>query len=186
MRRLPLFNFLGPVLTPEECDRVIAMAEMTTLRPGTIEGPEKLNAGLRNSSITFLPPGGEAAWLYDKVIKTALQSNKEVWGFQLDAAEKIQIARYETDQHYVGHLDIGSDGPNALRKLSVVIQLSDPADYEGGDLIFYINSEKLMSAPRTRGEMILFPSYVLHQAKPVTSGRRYSLANWIIGREPFR
>lgn len=186
MRRLPLFGFLGPVLTGEDCDRAIALTEAAALRPGTIDGTVTTDAAQRNSSITFIPRGGDAAWLYDKMIATALQANRDFWNFQLDGAEQIQIARYDVGQHYIGHVDIGIEEPYSLRKLSVVVQLTDPDEYEGGELVFHKSSESLVAAPRERGEMIVFPSYALHQVQPVTRGRRYSLAHWIIGREPFR
>jgi PKHD-type hydroxylase len=186
MRQLPLFAFLGPVFSPAECDHVVALAENLALRAGTIDDATKTDAAQRNSSVTFIPRGGDAAWLYEKIVVTALQANREAWNFQLDGDEAIQIARYDIGQHYIGHIDVGMSGPYSLRKLSVVVQLSDPADYEGGELVFYSSSEKLVAAPRGRGEMILFPSYALHQVKAVTAGRRYSLAHWIIGREPFR
>jgi PKHD-type hydroxylase len=185
MRRLPMFGFLGGVLTAEECDRAIALAEATKLREGTIDGTVTVNAAKRNSAITFIPRQ-EGSWLYDKVVGRALQANREFWNFQLDGAEPIQIARYESGQHYVGHVDIGMEEPYSLRKLSVVIQLSDPEDYDGGELVLHTSVDEIETAPRSRGEMILFPSYALHQVKPVTRGRRYSLAHWIIGREPFR
>lgn len=186
MRRLPLFGFLGPVFAATDCDRAVALAEAVALRPGTIDGTVTTDAAQRNSAVTFIPRADEAAWLYDKVVSAVLQANRDFWGFQLDGDEPIQVARYDAGQHYIGHVDIGMEEPYSLRKLSVVVQLSDPADYQGGALVFHSSGEKRVAAPRTRGEMIVFPSYVLHQVEPVTAGRRHSLAHWIIGREPFR
>lgn len=72
--------------------------------------------------------------------------------------------------------------PYYHRKLSCVIQLSDPATYEGGDLTFehvaqYPNAEEM----RQQGTAIFFPSFVRHAALPVTSGKRYSIAAWFDG-----
>ena len=39
--------------------------------------------------------------------------------------------------------------------------------------------------PNPKGSIIVFPSYVLHQVKPVTAGLRYSLVVWTLGY-PFR
>jgi predicted 2-oxoglutarate/Fe(II)-dependent dioxygenase YbiX len=36
-----------------------------------------------------------------------------------------------------------------------------------------------------RGTVIVFPSFMWHRVKPVTSGTRYSLVVWNLGR-PFR
>ena len=69
-----------------------------------------------------------------------------------------------------------------FRSLSAVIQLSDPTTYTGGDLqLFdcseYPNPEEI----KHQGTIIFFPSFIFHQANPVTSGLRHSLAVWFEG-----
>ncbi|MGB0178111.1 MAG: 2OG-Fe(II) oxygenase, partial [Owenweeksia sp.] len=81
------------------------------------------------------------------------------------------------------HMDFGA-GEISHRKLSMTVQLSDPADYEGGDLEFMIN-QKVVTAPRTRGTVIVFPSFILHRVTPVTKGVRHSVVGWVSGT-PFR
>ena len=71
-------------------------------------------------------------------------------------------------------------GPH--RKLSMVIQLTDPKEYEGGNFEFESDIPKpTESKLRQRGTVIIFPSYMKHRAAPVTKGRRESLAAWIEG-----
>ena len=36
-----------------------------------------------------------------------------------------------------------------------------------------------------QGDLILFPSYTLHEVKPVTKGERNSLVAWVTGK-PFK
>jgi PKHD-type hydroxylase len=73
-----------------------------------------------------------------------------------------------------------ADEAPAARKLSLVLQLSDPSEYEGGEL-------QTMSGPnhcavdRQKGLIAAFPSYMLHRVTPVTKGTRYSLVVWICG-----
>ena len=73
------------------------------------------------------------------------------------------------------------------RKLSLIIQLCDENDYEGGELEVEINARdnKPKIATRKIGSMIFFPSYLLHRITPVTSGHRYSLTSWLSG-QPYR
>jgi predicted 2-oxoglutarate/Fe(II)-dependent dioxygenase YbiX len=52
--------------------------------------------------------------------------------------------------------------------------------YKGGDFILY-EGEKLTLLPKEHGKLIAFPSYTLHEVKPVTKGERYSLVAWITG-----
>jgi len=63
------------------------------------------------------------------------------------------------------------------------VQLSNPADYEGGEFEFLLVTDEL--GPRSRGSLIAFPSYLAHRVRPVTSGTRLSLVSWI-GGPPFR
>ena len=69
------------------------------------------------------------------------------------------------------------------RKLSMVIQLSDPKDYEGGILEIHAN-EHYPPPPdelKRRGTIVVFPSFLRHRVIPVTKGVRYSLVAWIEG-----
>ena len=77
-----------------------------------------------------------------------------------------------------------------IRKLSCVISLSDSSEYEGGDLRFDLGSHRedryhVCKEIAPKGSIVVFPSFVYHQVTPVTSGTRYSLVCWNLGK-PFR
>ena len=83
-----------------------------------------------------------------------------------------------------------------IRKLSMTCQLTDGSEYKGGELEFdFRNYDPHMrdeSKHRVqckeilpKGSIIVFPSFVWHRVKPVTSGTRYSLVVWHLGR-PFK
>ena len=83
-----------------------------------------------------------------------------------------------------------------IRKLSMTCQLTDGSEYKGGELEFdFRNYDPHMrdeSKHRIqckeilpKGSIIVFPSFVWHRVKPVTSGTRYSLVVWHLGG-PFR
>ena len=65
------------------------------------------------------------------------------------------------------------------RKLSVVVQLTDPSDYEGG--IFEFKTVETPANFKTRGSILVFPSYLEHQVTEITEGTRYSLVCWAEG-----
>ena len=68
------------------------------------------------------------------------------------------------------------------RKLSVVIQLNDPSDYEGGKFEFDFNGD--IVSPKgfdKKGSIIAFPSFHKHRVTEVTKGKRNSLVSWIEG-----
>ena len=68
------------------------------------------------------------------------------------------------------------------RKLSVVIQLNDPSDYEGGNFEFDIDGEVISPEGfENKGSIIVFPSFLKHRVTEVTKGTRNSLVSWIEG-----
>mgnify|MGYP003677217951 FL=1 len=69
-----------------------------------------------------------------------------------------------------------------VRKLSLSIQLTDPKEYEGGELYIY-EGDKGEKMKQGQGDLILFPSYMLHEVKPVTKGERNSLVCWVTGKQ---
>ncbi len=87
--------------------------------------------------------------------------------------------------HFDWHKDYGraADNPGQEpRKLSLSIQLSDGADYEGCDLLVR-SGNQIDTAPRRRGTVIAFPAYTLHRVTPITAGTRKSLVAWAYGPE---
>jgi PKHD-type hydroxylase len=77
--------------------------------------------------------------------------------------------------------------------LSVTVSLSDPGEYEGGELEFDFKNEEPHKKPNIRtcteilskGSLVVFPSFVFHRVKPVTKGVRHSLVIWNLGY-PFK
>jgi PKHD-type hydroxylase len=69
--------------------------------------------------------------------------------------------------------------------------LSNPSDYEGGQLKFQFRNnvdptiEDTLVDGNLQGNIIVFPSYVWHKVEPVTKGVRYSLVTWTWG-PPFK
>ena len=73
-------------------------------------------------------------------------------------------------------------------------QLTDGAEYEGGELEFdfrnYVphmreETKHLIQAKEIlpKGSIIVFPSFLWHRVKPVIKGTRYSLVLWNLGRQ---
>ena len=96
---------------------------------------------------------------------------------QLGFFEGVQVASYSGGGHYGWHMDVGQ-GVVSTRKLSISVQLSDPADYDGGELEFLASGD---CGPRTQGTLIAFPSFLVHRVRPVTRGTRWSLVSWVAG-----
>ena len=182
-RELPRLDQWSPgvagegIFSPEECARIRALRG--EVKEGDILGDDP-KAAYRSSKVSWIRPSEESNWLFQKCAGVCGQVNAE--RFKMDLAgytEPLQLAEYGPDNHYDWHLDFGG-GRFSIRKLSFIVQLSDPADYEGG-AVEIMAANKPVTFPRGQGTVIAFPSFVLHRVAPVTSGTRFSLVGWIGG-----
>lgn len=94
------------------------------------------------------------------------------------------FARYVPGMHYGPHLDeaLLQTRPQPMRSdLSCTVFLSEPGDYEGGELEIWLGSER----PRIKaaaGSAVIYPTGVIHQVLPVTSGERLVAVTWMQSR----
>lgn len=143
-------------------------------------GDGEVNKVKRRSKIYWLPKTDEFIDVYKTFHELVGKCNTDFYQFHLtEITENIQYTVYNSDDqgYYDWHLDMGPD--KVRRKLSLVCQLSDPSEYEGGEL--QINNGQIMIPEKDKGTVILFPSYLLHRVTPVTKGTRRSLVVWIEG-----
>jgi PKHD-type hydroxylase len=134
----------------------------------------------RISDIAWINDNNETQWLYSKIADYAKIANKEMWNFDIwGYQDSLQYTKYYGNGgHYDWHADLGPGLSN--RKLSVVLQLSDPGEYEGGELQMNVGGS-ILSVPKELGLICFFPSFLLHRVTPLTSGVRTSLVTWLCG-----
>lgn len=174
-------HLISDAFSPEHCQDIIDLARANTRDAGLVGG--QTAHSIRRADICWLDDVPEAGWVMDRVLRIVADANRESFGFDLtDFGESPQVARYgaEREGHFDWHSDIGAGNWAAKRKLTIVVQLSDPADYDGGTLELRPDSN-IASAPRQRGMAMIFPSFVLHRVTPVTAGERWSLTLWSHG-----
>ncbi|MCH2194112.1 2OG-Fe(II) oxygenase [Kordia sp.] len=169
---------------PHEIDRILNFWDDDKTIKATLSGDNKYDDELRKSSVMFIDNTPENDWIYSKLASIAVACNNERYWFDLlGFHQELQLTRYSTGDFFDWHLDFGA-GEISARKLSMTIQLSDPDDYEGGDLEFMIN-KKIVKAPRTKGTIIVFPSFIMHRVTEITKGTRQSIVGWVSG-PPYR
>ena len=178
---------LPGVLDPAACDRLVALSDAAPSRDGGLAGGVT-DHGYRRADLVWLDDLPDAGWAMDILIRAVAQANRESFGFDLsDFAESAQIARYDAARqgHFTWHSDIGKTGLAARRKLTVVVQLSDPASYVGCNLQFHGHEQQIEQAAREQGSVTIFPSFRSHAVSKLIWGTRWSLVGWIEG-PPFR
>lgn len=156
------YTWFKNFLNPQECEQVKPAwkdENMIEAIVGNSEVKEK-KLELRKSSINFLQPGKDNDWIYDRLGQACIQVNSnrfkfDIKGFQTD----LQLAKYENGGFFDWHMDFGS-GDISNRKLSISVQLSDPDEYEGGNLQFMVNQDAV-DAPREKGTAIIFLRFFL-------------------------
>ena len=180
------------VFTPKQCQRIIAHGLSEPARDGGLEGldgGEVLDSTVRDSTTAWLEPADDTDWIYSKLAAVATRANRryqfELTGFE----ENLQFTVYDRPgAFYTWHQD-GLDSPVAHRKLSLVVQLSDPVDYLGAELQFFDVAEDydddlldaFTEASSRQGTVIVFPSLEYHRVLPLRTGVRYSLVSWLSG-----
>lgn len=88
----------------------------------------------------------------------------------------IMISRYRVGMQYGRHVDNAIIG-EARSDLSFTLFLSDPATYDGGELVLEEGSGE-MAVKLPAGAMVVYPSGQLHRVNPVTRGERLAAVGW--------
>jgi len=176
------YYYFTNAFTPEEIVKIIEIGESQVKQPGTTVSNELESTvnDYRVSEISWINDNPETKWIYDKLALNAKIANKEMWNFDLwGYYDSLQYTKYYGNGgHYDWHADLGASISN--RKLSCVLQLSTPEEYEGGDLEMNPGGG-IVSVPKGLGTLCFFPSFLLHRVTPLTSGVRKSLVTWISG-----
>jgi predicted 2-oxoglutarate/Fe(II)-dependent dioxygenase YbiX len=101
--------------------------------------------------------------------------------FKATRIERYIVACYEatTGGFFRAHRDNATKG-TAHRTFAVTLNLN-AEDYEGGDLRFPEFGPRTYRAPT--GGVVVFSCSLLHEALPVTNGKRYAFLPFLYGEE---
>ena len=184
-------RIIGPLVvwkdafTAEEIDAIVAYGDGLSPMKAEIAGRTENTDHLRITRVAWIEhQRPEIRWLHTRLEEMVLRINAEFYRYDLYGLnEAFQYTVYEGAEggYYGWHVDMGEKRYEP-RKISLSLQLSDPSDYEGGDLVLGAGDAS-HQAEKSRGTLIAFPSYVLHRVVPVTSGVRKSLVIWVAGPE---
>ena len=188
------------------CDDIIKLGLEKKPKLAETEGylyktiSKKTMLNKRHSKTVFL----KEKWIENFMIPLIQEANRRsFWNYQLDFLQDAQFTIYAKNQHYGWHQDFSihsfpyerqfrQEENGKVRKLSLTCQLNDPSEFEGGEFEFdfrnYDPDKRKKkhgleaTEVRSKGSVIVFPSYVWHRVKPITKGSRYSLVMWALGK----
>ena len=170
-------------LTDADITKIKFCGNHAVFDDAVVGSSNKVNSDIRISQVSWLPPNSYNDWLYRKLTGIVNDVNNSFFEYDLEFIETLQFTKYvgTVDSYYGKHTDprIGDVLEPKHRKLSFVVQLSDPKDYEGGDLVLHFGEPHIV--PKRKGDIVFFPSHTLHEVTPVTKGTRYTLVGWVCG-----
>ena len=172
---------IASVLTPEQ------VAETVQTLSAAPWGDGRETAGYLSTRVkdnAQLPEGHPVARKLGAVILDSLGNNPKF----IAAALPLKIVpplfnRYSAGQTYGSHIDgalrpVAGSPIKVRTDLSATLFLSDPASYDGGDLVI----EDSFGERRVKlaaGDMVLYPGTSIHHVTPVTLGERVASFFWI-------
>ena len=174
----------------------------SNFKESEINGIEKDE--LRKSKNAWIP---SSHWIGGLIWHYVMLANRTNFNYNLTRMdhELMQYTHYGEGMYYNWHTDGDIDtaytptsgesnytqeslaqdyviqNADLVRKLSFVLQLSNPADYEGGELQIEDALGNIVSATKTKGALIFFDSRTRHRVSKVTKGFRQSLVGWVVG-----
>ena len=169
------------LFSEKECQKIRDWPEGFKPSPvGTLDAYSLMvfDSQIRNSSSCPFLITPENFWVFKRICDTVLEANNQWYHFKIHQIIGTQVLEYKESQYYKFHTDIGTADLSS-RKLSVVLFLSHPSDYEGGQLTF--SHYAFQTPAQNQGTLVIFPSYMPHTVKPVTKGTRYTLVAWVHG-----
>lgn len=175
------------VLGPERLGKVREALAGAEFADGRETAGADARSVKRNVQVKAQSELGRAA---GEVVVSALREDPQ---FMLAALPQALLpplfSRYDAGMAYGEHLDNPLMGPGGRVRtdVSVTVFLSDPGEYDGGELV--INSDYGEQAFKgDPGDVLVYPSTTLHRVESVTRGARLVAVTWAqsLVRDPAR
>lgn len=183
------FCYWDDLFNEQELDELSDYCETFKLVDGMIGADGgRLHEKTRKSKIGWVIRNNDIEWFFHRMDHAINKLNNEYFGFDIYRLEKLQYTVYDgKGGHYTWHHDMNINTENmdhywaeSQRKISCVLQMSDPKDYVGGDLELFANGTNYIMKKK-RGYMSVFPSFINHRVTPLESGLRKTIVAWFQG-----
>jgi len=168
------------VLTPAQVAYFREVLARAAWADGRETAGEQSRRAKRNLQLAETSP--EAAELGEAVLK-ALAASPAF----MSAALPLKVFppmfnRYRPGMAFGAHIDnavrVSASGARYRTDLSATLFLTDPAAYEGGELVIEDGYEpRRVKLPA--GDMLLYPATTVHRVEPVTAGERWASFFWV-------
>ncbi len=173
-----LYRVWPSELGSKDIDRLLQAAQNRPVETGKVFSPTDALSEMRSCQVQWLPE----SWIQDLLWPYVENAATHAFDVSVHNRAEVQLATYSAQHgdHYDWHQDVyWNDQSDSDRKLSITVQLSHSRDYTGG--AFEFEDIQTNADFRSRGTILIFPSYLRHKVHRVTSGSRRALVAWFFG-----
>lgn len=180
---LVCFAHWNKAFSSEEVEKIIEVEDLQSFQKATVGNGIVNIEKARDSDVFFINHDENTDWLYQKLSQIIGIANKDHFLYDVNDFGPVQYTKYKVDGHYTWHWDVFFGFQLAQRKISVVVMLNDPDDYEGGDFQICTNGnlDEIQNIRPLKGDALFFASWMPHRVAPVTAGERNTLVTWVTG-----
>jgi len=184
----PRYYYIQKAILEKDCNKFVDEYKNKDLEDGMNYFISRIDReGLKDCKhqLAWVPPADimmRALWSY------IIEANNNLFHLNISNIPKYagQFTKYsEINDGYNWHIDMANnddEDDELYKKLTCVIQLSKPEDYEGGEFQLYNGENKPDDIPiKEQGSIIVYRSNEWHRITPLIKGTRYSLVYWAVG-----
>ena len=168
------------LLTPPEVREMRALLERADWSDGRVTAGHRAAKVKDNEQLALDHP--LAKQLADRVLARLSQTPLFIAAALPQRVLQPRFSRYDGRGRYGNHVDnaifpISSTGDHLRSDISSTLFLSDPDEYEGGELIIQ-DTFGTQTVKLPAGHLIVYPGSSLHRVEPVTRGVRFASFFW--------
>jgi len=181
----PQWLMYSQIIPKEICQQIIEESKKLPHKEGTVFASDNTQviSNIRKTQIRWILKDMKVFTPLFHFVDNVIRKVNEAFRVNCNMVPSIQFTEYlEPGYHYNWHHDVDwnrSDGKS--RKISFVIQLSDPESYTGGEFEFKHHENPNADKLKSQGTVLCFMPYHEHRVKAIESGTRYSLVGWYEG-----
>lgn len=194
-----MYRLFEQAIPSSVCDIIVSEGKALETKVAQLReesGEDHVDEAARKTRVAFW---NASYWINGLLHHHIHLANSEIWHYHISDTQGVQFGIYGSGGTYNWHKDefdqpFGKEGGEAwcgqARKLSAVVNLTDPNDYRGGELRFKdtygdeVNDPTFQEKLKQKGSLVVFPATIVHTVTPVESGERCSLVSWMLGK-PF-
>ena len=166
----------APLFSTDECNQILSTCIEELWLPATVIGGGEFHQSKRQKL-----RGDTAGFPFLNIRDITKNANTEIYDFNLMGIidqDFPQVFAYSKNDYYKMHLELNPMAPS--RKLTFIINLSDPSSYQGGAINF-LNIDTSTADIEDQGSCLIFPSFIPYEINPITEGVKHIIVGHVHG-----